>query len=128
MQARKACIEEENSKTLRTAILGRARKVKDFTVGDIVYVWRRERGKGAHRRGEDTSSVPVGSMLYWSGPGTVIGIEGLSGIWIHMRGQVLKVPPEYVRLASEEEQLATTSVPEELRQVHQHIYQEEEIM
>jgi hypothetical protein len=110
-KARELCIQQESDKLIRAAIMARPRRIRTFNTGDVVYVWRRVRGLGKHRIPSETSQPRSGSLLYWSGPGIVIGTEGLSSVWVSVRVQVLIAPPEYVRLASEEEYLGSREVP-----------------
>ena len=94
---------EENANRISQGILGRPRPKRDFIVGDCVYVWRRHRK--VQRRNEKFQV-----SLFWQGPGTVIGTEGRSSVWINLRGHLLKCSPELVRHASGEERLAFDNI------------------
>ena len=100
--ARAAQLRLRFSSRLRTAELKAARQVPDsasFTLCQLVHFWREVKTTTVRKR----RSV---ALRRWHGPGVVVGIESLSGVYVGYRGGVTKCSPEHCRSASQLEQLA----------------------
>eukprot|EP00435_Cladocopium_sp_Y103_P027341 s2384_g6.t1 len=97
LAAAKAFHEADASQSLRNALQGGPRPVRDFEVGQLVYFWR----KG-------TDGPKKNRPSFWRGPGRVILTSPPSTVWLSFRGYVVKAAPEQLRLATEEEKFTLT--------------------
>ncbi len=80
-----------------------------WDIGETVYIWRTP--PGIHRN----RAVKPRPVEHWAGPGTVIGTEGTSVVWVPCAGIMYRCIPEQVRRASYEEKLALESVDDNLQ-------------
>ena len=69
--AREAFMQTQADDALKRAVLGRPRTVKQFEVGDYVYIYRVDKTAGGKAR----SRQNIGE---WIGPGLIVGQEGSS--------------------------------------------------
>ena len=60
--------------------------------------------------------------MRWSGPGIMIGHEGLANVWITHRNAVVKAAGYHVRLAEVEEQLPWHDLYDSLRDTEKQAY------
>ena len=107
--AQEALFRLDTDRSLRKALLARARNVPDsmqLQPGDLAYFWRVTRAK-------------KGKLLLkrWHGPAVVLGREGLSGIYLGYQGTCTKCAPESVRAVTPAEMLAFQDWDDALREV-----------
>ena len=90
--ARKAVLELQDDKALRTSLAARPRKLVVFQPGDAVAYWRTQKSvQGVIERGGR-----------WYGPAIVLGYVGQNLVVIHKK-QIFRCAPEQVRHATSEE-------------------------
>lgn len=101
--ARKAILELQDSRALRTALAARPRAQITYQPGDLVAYWRAQKWiKGElHQQGA------------WYGTAIVLGTVGRNLILIH-RKTVLRCAPEQVRPATSEEKVLANTPESEL--------------
>ena len=105
--ARTSWIRMDNSSRLRRAVLAKARPGRgNWLPGTQVYYWKRAGKSGKSMRPGKARQDPD----RWVGPAIVLSQEGTRAVWITCRGQLLKMSPEHLRLATAEECLAQTAV------------------
>ena len=115
LQIRQAAMEAFLKHTAKAALQraehGRSRVMKEFKLGELVYVYR----VPLRRRGERENNKPK-----WVGPGSIIMIEG-ANVWISMRGELWKCAKEQVRRATSEEEQASEMLKEEYAELKEQL-------
>ena len=88
-QARKAFVMADNDSACRRALLRRSRPgAVEFSQGDWVLYWKRNRGNIRAERGR------------WHGPAQVITVEQHRVIWLSHGGYLIRASPQHLRPAS----------------------------
>ncbi len=109
--AMEAFVKHSAKAALQRAGHARSRVVKEFKLGETVYVYR----VPLRRRGERENNKPK-----WVGPGSIIMIEG-ANVWISMRGELWKCAKEQVRRATSEEEQAAEMLKEEFNELKEQL-------
>ena len=91
-EAAKAFHETDCSQAVRAAATHGPRPFYDFQVGQAVFFWR---------RGTEPSRKPANA--FWHGPARVVAIQLPTTVWVAYNRHLVKVAPEKLRLASDEE-------------------------
>ena len=93
-EAAKSWLKWQDDEAVRRSLTSgtRAADVKEFQLGELVYVWRK-----------------VPTFRGWTGPGTLIALKDNSA-WISMRGYLIKASIGQVRKATSEEHLGAELV------------------
>ena len=101
--ARMALIQMQDDRACRVALLARPRKPVNFQPGDLVAYWRDQKWTNGQ----------LNQGGRWYGTAVVLGAVGRNLVIVHRR-QVLRVAPEQIRMATEEEKTLITSPKAEL--------------
>ena len=101
--ARMALIQMQDDRACRVALLARPRKPVNFQPGDLVAYWRDQKWTNGQ----------LNQGGRWYGTAVVLGAVGRNLVIVHRR-QVLRVAPEQIRMATEEEKTLISSPKAEL--------------
>ena len=112
--AMEAFIRQTTVDAVRRAARSKTRSSKEFSQGEVVYVYRKPLARRSIRSPSDTKRAQ------WVGPGTVIVGEG-ANVWVAMRGEVWKCAKEQVRSATMEEEEAYGLLREEMEELREEI-------
>ena len=116
LRTKEAAMEEfirfSSSESIKKAVRGRNRKIREFMPGETVYVYRKPLPR---KRDSRVSGRPM-----WCGPGTVILTEGRN-VWISMRGELWKCACEQARSATPEEEDAMELLREEFQELKENL-------
>ncbi|OLQ01053.1 hypothetical protein AK812_SmicGene16199 [Symbiodinium microadriaticum] len=93
---------------LRASIHSGPRPHRNYETGQAVFFWRRGAGSTKKTR-----------MSYWQGPARVMMTDLPGCLWLSFQNTVVKVAPERVRPASEEEQLSLSGWMSGISQVRE---------
>ena len=106
--ARRAVLELQDSKALRLALAARPRHQPEFVPGTFVAYWRSQKWQQG----------TLDNQGRWHGPAIVLGKIGRNHIICHKK-QLLRVAPEQLRLATQEEKVLLRAPHAELLGVKQ---------
>ena len=91
-KARELCVQAVSKEKIRLSANHRRHPQRQWTIGQWVFVWRRQPGTG---QGHVTRSR-------WTGPGIVVLQSGHS-VWVSMRARLWKCSSDQIRPASRDE-------------------------
>lgn len=106
--ARRAVVELQDSKALRLALAARPRHQPEFVPGSYVAYWRSQKWQQG----------TLDNQGRWHGPAIVLGKIGRNLIVCHKK-QLLRVAPEQLRMATQEEKVLLRAPHAELLGVKQ---------
>ena len=114
--AQEAFVKANSRDAARRAMRARPRTQRSWKPGDLVYVYRILR----ERRRVDGGGGRITRKAVWTGPGTVLSMEG-AVVWINMMGELWRTAQEQVRDATQEERLGAEVVAESFQEMQERL-------